>query len=74
MALLLRILLYPKRHKQKYYQCKRYTITGLDRPLGLQEGEGLRISRQAVHEGGKVVNLGHRPPLPSEDTPGTHSC
>ena len=36
----------------------------LDWPLGIQEFEALRISRQLVHEGGKVVRLKHRPRLP----------
>jgi len=35
----------------------------LDRPLGLQEVETPRISRQSVHEGGKVVKHKHRPTL-----------
>jgi len=25
-------------------------------------------------DGGKVVSLTHRPPLPSRNTPGTHFC
>jgi hypothetical protein len=33
-------------------------ITGLDKPLGLQEFEDPRISRQYAHEGGKVVSFG----------------
>ena len=36
-------------------------------PLGLQEFEAPRISRQSAHEGGKVVNPTHRPPLPPGD-------
>jgi hypothetical protein len=27
-----------------------------------------------AHEGGKVVSLTHRPPLPRENAPGTHFC
>jgi hypothetical protein len=38
--------------------------TGLDRPLGPRQVEALRLSRQSVHEGGKVVSPTHRPPLP----------
>jgi hypothetical protein len=45
-------------------------IVVLDRPLGLQEFEASRISRQ----GDKIVSRTHRPPLPSGDTPGTHFC
>ena len=58
---------------------KATPITGLRGP----EGSGrlrLQISRQSAHEGGKVVTLTHRPPLPpgiswysfleAESTPG----
>jgi len=27
-----------------------------------------------AHDGGKVVSLKHRPPLPLGNTPGTHFC
>ena len=47
-------------------------ITGLDMPLGLQEFEGLRISKQSAPESGKVASVTHRPPSPAEDIPGTH--
>jgi hypothetical protein len=36
-------------------------------PLGLQEVGASRISRQSVHEGGKVVSPTHRPPLPPKE-------
>jgi hypothetical protein len=32
---------------------------GSDRPLGLWEVEAVRISRQSIHEGGKVVSPVH---------------
>jgi hypothetical protein len=38
---------------------KTYLITPLDRPLGHQEVEAARISRQSVHEGGKVLSPAH---------------
>jgi hypothetical protein len=38
-------------------------ITGLDRPLGFQEVEAHRISRQSAYEGGKVVSPTHWPRL-----------
>jgi len=38
---------------------------GLERPLGLQETEAPRISRQSTHEGVKVFSPTHQPPLPS---------
>ena len=43
---------------------KSYPITGLDRPLGLQEVEAPRICRQSEHEGGKFVSSTYRPPEP----------
>ena len=43
-----------------------YNIKGLGRPLGLQEVEALRISRQLTHEGGKVVSPRNQPPLLQE--------
>ena len=39
-------------------------IKGMDRPLGLQEVERPRISRQSAHEGVKVVSPTHHPLLP----------
>jgi hypothetical protein len=53
------------------YSC---LITGLDSPLGLQEVEVPRISRQSEHECDKVVRSTHRLPLPPGDIPGTHFC
>jgi hypothetical protein len=43
--------------------------TGLDWPLGLQEVEASRISRQSAHDGGKVVSPKHRPLLPPREIP-----
>ena len=43
---------------------KSYPITGLDRPLALHKVEVPRIFVQSAREGGKVVILRHRPPLP----------
>jgi hypothetical protein len=37
-------------------------------------GWSSRISRQSAHESGKVVSPTHRPPLPSGNIPGSHSC
>jgi hypothetical protein len=36
-------------------------------PKGLQEVEGLRISRQSAHESGKVVSPTYRPPLAARE-------
>jgi hypothetical protein len=38
-------------------------VKSLERPLGLQEIEAPRISRQPAHEGSKVASPTHRPPL-----------
>jgi len=48
----------------------------------LQAWSGLEGSRKlrfqdfvtTAQDGGKVVSLTHRPPLPPENTPGTHFC
>jgi len=49
--------------------------TGLDRPLGLQEVEAPRISRELALEGGMVVSPTHRPPsLPPGEITGSHFC
>jgi hypothetical protein len=51
------------------------SITGLDRPLGFQEVEATRISRQSAHEGGKDVSTKHRPPFtPRGNIPPTQIC
>jgi hypothetical protein len=54
------------------FYCVSYPSTSLDTTLGVQEVEALTISRQRSHEGGKVVSCMQRPPLPQDDTPGTH--
>jgi len=49
-------------------------------PLQVQKGpEGCRKFRfpdfvTTAQDGGKVVSLTHRPPLPPGNTPGTHFC
>jgi hypothetical protein len=48
--------------------------TGLDKPLGLQEVQVPRISKQAAHEDGKVVSHTHQLPLTPGDISGTHFC
>jgi hypothetical protein len=48
------------------HSCISYPITGLNRPLGLQEVEGSRISAQSVHEGGKVASLKDLPLSPAK--------
>jgi hypothetical protein len=41
-----------------------YPITGLDRPLALQEAEAPRISRLSAHKDGRVVRFMNCLPLP----------
>ena len=48
--------------------------TGLDRPLGLQEFETVRTSRQAAYEDGKDESPKFRPPLSSKRDHVTHFC
>ena len=44
------------------------------RPLGFQEVETPRISKQSAHGGGKVVSPRHRPSLSPGKIPGSHFC
>jgi hypothetical protein len=58
----------------------RKVIKGKAVPL--QAWGGPEVSRKlrfpdfttTAHNGGKGVSLKHRPPLPPENTPGTHFC
>jgi hypothetical protein len=54
--------------------CVSYPITGLDRPLGFQEVEASRISKQLGHERGKVESRPYGPPLSPGDITGSHFC
>ena len=55
-------------------------VKGKSVPLQARSGpEGSRKLRfpdymTTVQDGGKVVSLKHRPPLPPGNTPGTHFC
>jgi hypothetical protein len=45
--------------------------------LRVPGGWSYQISKQSIHEGGKVVSPTHRPPLPPPppgNIPGTHFC
>lgn len=48
------------------HSCISYPITCLDRPLGLREIEGSRISAQSVREGGKVASPTDQPLSPTK--------
>ena len=55
---------------------------GKSKAVPLQAWSGPEVSRKLrfpdfmtmAQDGGKVVSLKHRPPLPSGNTPGTHFC
>jgi hypothetical protein len=59
-----------------------YPIVYKGKAVPLQAWSGPEGSRQlrfpgymtTAQDGGKVVSLTHRPPLPPENTPGTHFC
>jgi hypothetical protein len=53
-------------------QPKSYPCTDVHWPLGLQEVEVPRISRQSAHEGGMAVRPTHRPPWPPWGISTTH--
>ena len=55
-----------KKVKQSHYRPEQ--------TLGVPGDWGSQISRQSAHDGGKVVSLMHRPPLPPGNIPGTHFC
>ena len=48
-------------------------VTGLEWPRGFQEVNVPDFMTMA-QDGGKVVSLMHRPPLPPGNAPGTHFC
>jgi len=50
---------------------KSSPVTGLEWPRGFQEVKVPDFMTMA-QDGGKVVSLTHRPPLPPGNTPGTH--
>ena len=61
-------------------EIRRYGIKVKAVPLhAWSDPEGSRKLRfpdfmTTAQDGGKVVSLTHRPPLPPENTPGTHFC
>jgi hypothetical protein len=48
-------------------------VTGLEWLRGFQKVKVPRFHDNG-QDGGKVVSLTHRPPLPPGNTPGTHFC
>jgi len=65
-----------------YYIIISYYIIFIKKPVPLQAWSGPEGSRKlrfpdfmtTAQEGGKVVSLTHRPPLPPGNAPGTHFC
>jgi hypothetical protein len=56
-----------------YYVCKGKAVP-LQAWSGPEDSRKLRFPNfmKSAQDGGKVVNLTHRPPLPPGNTPGTH--
>ena len=60
----------------------RSKVNGKGKAVPLRAWSGPEGSRKLgfpdfmtpAQDGGKVVSLTHRPPLPSENAPGTHFC
>jgi len=67
-------------HNQASYKCIMYKVKG--KAVLLQAWSGPEGSKKlrfpdfmtVAQDGGKVVSLMHRPPLPLENTPGTDFC
>ena len=64
------------------YYLSNLNCKGKGKSVPLQAWTGPEVSRKlrfpdfvtTAHDGGKVVSLTHRPPLPPGNTPGTHFC
>jgi len=65
-----------------YHSCKRVKGKGKGKAAPLHAWSGPEGSRKlrfrnfitTAQDGGKVVSLMHRPPLPPGNAPGTHLC
>ena len=70
------------RYPTVYSRCVRNTISRKGKAVPLEAWSGPEGSRKlrfpdlmtTAQDGGKVVSLAHRPPLPTGNTPGTHFC
>jgi len=68
--------------EQCIYHLKVMAVKGKGKAVPLQAWSGPEGSRKlrftdfmtAAQDGGKVVSLTHRPPLPPGSAPGTHFC
>jgi len=62
--------------------CSKHIEAYKGKAVPLQAWSGPEVSRKlrfpdfttTAQDGGKVVSLTHRPPLPPGNTPGTHFC
>ena len=69
-------------HRPLYLQGQIPSVKGKGKAVPLQAWTGPEGSRKlrfpdfmtTAQDGGKVVSLTHRPPLPPGNTPGTHFC
>jgi hypothetical protein len=59
---------------RKTLEGKAIPLQAWVKPLGLQEVEAPRISRQSAHEGVKVGSPTHRPPLSPGDITDNYFC
>ena len=62
-------------HSKKHSHVKGKSVP-LQTWSGLEDSRKLRFPDfvTTAQDGGKVVSLTHRPPLPPGNTPGTHFC
>ena len=58
------------------FKCKKGKAVPLQAWIGPEGSTKLRFAHfmTTAQDGGKVVNLTHRPPLSPGNTPGTHFC
>jgi len=70
------------RKRSVYWHLSFRFVKGKGKAVPLQAWSGPEASRKlrfpdfmtTAQDGGKVVSLTHRPPLPLENAPGTHFC
>jgi hypothetical protein len=81
-TVLLLPMIKPLVYGNTYISDLHMTVRGTGKSVPLQAWTGPEGSRKlrfldfvtTAQDGGKVVSLTHRPPLPPGNTPGTHFC